>query len=194
MNLYTHYSFDTLSNSYLMGPDGGGDAVLFDPATFDVPLLELVEKQRYYVRHVVLTHCDETRLDGLRTLRRVYDCTVYAAHATVLGSPAIPVSDGEVLELCDRPFKAIAMPGKGSDSVAYHMDGFVFTGTAMSAGEYGTVANPYAKALLLEGIRTRILALPGETVILPCHGPPSTVALERETFPMEESMPGAASP
>ncbi len=194
MNLYSHYSFDTLSNSYLLGPRAGGDAILFDPATFDVPLLDLVEKQHYYVRHVVLTHCDDARLDGLRTLRRIYDCTVYAAHATVLGSPAIAVSHGEVLDLCCSPIEVIAMPGMGSDSVAYHMAGFVFTGTAMSAAEYGSVPNPYAKALLLAGIRDRILTLPEETVILPCHGPPSTVAVERRTFPMEASTHDAGLP
>ena len=55
----------------------------------------------------------------------------------------------------------------------------------MSAGECGTVINPYAKALLLANIQDRVLALPEDTVILPFVGPPSTVAIERVTFPMD---------
>ena len=186
MRLYSQYSFDTLSNSYLVGPDDGGDALMFDPATFDVPLLELVEKQHYYVRSVVLTHCDERKLAGLRTLRRVYGCTVYAPRATVLGEPAVPVADGEVLEICSEPIRVIALPGHGSDSVAYFAGGFLFSGPAMSAGECGSVSSPYARALLHANIRQRILTLPDETVILPCYGPPSTVAVEKQTFPMED--------
>lgn len=193
MRLYTHYAVETLSNAYLIGPDTGGDAVLIDPAMFDVPLLELVEGMGYYVRHVVLTHCNEARLDGLRTLRRVYDCAVYAAHATVLERPAVQVADGDVLDICCKPMTVIAMPGNGSDSVAYAVGGYVFAGTALSAGESGEVATPYARALLLGGIRDRILSLPDDTVILPCHGPPSTVALEKRTFPIEEmTRPGGA--
>lgn len=186
MRLYTRFSYETLSNTYLIGPDDGGDAVLFDPATFDVSLLELVESLNYYVRSVVLTHIDESHLGGLRTIRRVYDCTVYAAHAEVLGEHAVTVADGDELTICTEPVRAIAIPGRGSDSIAYWAGGFLFTGTSMSAGEYGAVPNPYAKALLLANIRDRILTLPDDTVILPFSGPPSTVGLEKQTFPLED--------
>lgn len=186
MRLFSHFSSESLSNSYLVGPDDGGDAVLFDPATFDGQLLELVEGLGYYVRSIVLTHVDESHLAGLRTLRRVYECTVYATHHRVVGSEAVVVADGQILDICCEPIEVISMPGHASDSVAYHAGGFLFTGAAMSAGEYGRVPNPYAKALLLGNIRDRILSLPDETVILPYTGPPSTVGLEKRTFPMDD--------
>lgn len=186
MRLYSLFSVETLSNTYLIGPDDGGDAILFDPASFDVSMLELVEGFGYYVRSVLLTHVDESHLAGLRTLRRIYDCTVYAAHANVLDAPVVSVSDGDHLELCNDPVRVITLPGHGSDSVAYYTGGFLFTGNAMSAGEYGPVLNPYAKALLFANIRDRILTLPDATVLLPFTGPPSTVELEKQTFPMQD--------
>lgn len=193
MRLYSHFAFSTLSNTYLIGAPEGGDAVLFDPATFDVPLLELVEGMGYYVRSVVLTHVDEKHLEGLRTIRRVYECTVYAGHAEVLDAPTVAVADGDELQICSEPVRAIALPGHGSDSIAYHVGGFLFCGTAMSAGEYGPVTNPYARALLFANIRDRVLTLPDETVILPFRGPPSTIALEKQTFPQDEPpLPGAS--
>lgn len=193
MRLYTHFAFETLSNTYLIGPREGGDAVLFDPAVFDVPLLELIEGMGYYVRSVVLTHVSEKHLDGLRTLRRVYDCTVYAAHASVLDPPSVTVSDDDELDICSRPMRVIALPGHGGDSVAYHVGGFLFPGTAMSAGECGPADNPYARALLRANIGERLLTLEDETVILPFRGPPSTVALEKKTFPLDEPPPRGAS-
>lgn len=186
MRLFSHFSSSTLSNSYLVGPDRGGDAVLFDPATFDVQLLELVEGLGYYVRSILLTHVDEAHLIGLRTLRRVYDCTIYATHHRVAGSDAVVVGDGQVLEICCEPIRVISMPGHAHDSVAYYAGGLLFSGAAMSAAEYGRVPNPYAKALLLGNIRDRILSLPDETVILPYTGPPSTVGVEKRTFPMDD--------
>jgi len=72
----------------------------------------------------------------------------------------------------------------GRDSVAYLVGGFLFTGIALTAGEYGKVANPYARAILLQQIRERVFSLPTETVILPFYGPPSTVAAEEATLPM----------
>lgn len=186
MRLFSHFSFDTLSNTYVVGPDGGGDALLVDPVSFDAPLLEIVEGQGYYVRHVLLTHYNESHLAGLRTLRRIYDCSVYAAHATVLGQSAITVSHGERFSLCCGPIDVITLPGHTSDSVAYYTNGFLFTGVAMTAAEYGRVPNPYAKAILLANIRDRVLVLPEETVILPFYGPPSTVLVEKRSFPMQD--------
>lgn len=191
MRLFSHFSFDTLSNTYVVGPDGGGDALLVDPASFDVPLLEIVEGHGYYVRHVLLTHYDESHLAGLRTLRRIYDCSVYAAHATVLGELAITVSHGDRFSLCCGPIEVITLPGHSSDSVAYFTNGLLFTGTAMSAAEYGSVGNPYAKAILLANIRERVLTLPDETVVFPFYGPPSTVLVEKDTFPTQYSIRSA---
>ena len=186
MRLYSHFSFDTLSNSYLIGPRGGGAAALFDPVSFDVELLDLIESQGYYIRSVLLTHCDEEHVGGLRTLRRVYDCTVYAAHPTVMGMSAVTLSHGQVLDVLPEPVRVIALPGHGSDSLAYAAGGFLFCGSAMSAGECGPAANPYAKALLLANIQNELLSLPDETVVLPFIGPPSTIGLEKRTFPMTD--------
>lgn len=186
MKLFSHFSFESLSNVYLIGPDDGGEAMLLDPMSFDVPLLQIVESEGYYIRHVLLTHANDAHLPGLRTLRRIYDCTVYAAHATVLGEASVSVAHGERLELCCGAIDVIGLPGHGSDTLAFATGGFVFTGIGMSAGEYGRVANPYAKAILLDNIRERILTLPEETVILPFYGPPSTIGVEKRTFPADQ--------
>jgi glyoxylase-like metal-dependent hydrolase (beta-lactamase superfamily II) len=186
MRLYSHFAVDTLTNTYLVGPDGGGDAVLIDPSSFDGQLLELIERSRYYVRNVLLTHSNEEHLSGLRALRRVYDCTIYSASERVLGFTTQRVSDNEVLDVCCGDVRAISLPGHGTGSIAYYGSGFLFSGEAMSAAECGAVLNPYAKAVLLTNVTEKVLTLPDETVILPSVGPPSTVRLERDTFPMED--------
>ena len=189
MRLFSHFAVQTLSNTYLIGPDEPGDAALVDPAVFDGTLLDLIESRRYYVRSVLLTHCDKPHLAGLQTLLRIYDeCIVYAASHHVLGRTTRLVVHGERLDICRESVEAIALPGHSRESMAYAVGGFVFTGIAHSAGEYGQVPNPYAKAILLANIQERILSLPDETIVMPFRGPPSTVAVEKRTFPMEDPL------
>ena len=79
----------------------------------------------------------------------------------------------------------IPLPGMGGDSVAYRVGSILFSGTALTAGETGSVLTPYAKELLLSDIREKVLSLPEETVILPFYGPPSTIGVERVTLPTD---------
>lgn len=186
MRLFSCFSFETLSNCYLLGPAEGGDAVLVDPATFTVAALETVERNHYYVRAVLLTHCDESHMGGLQTLLRIYtEAAVYASVPRAGGIGANVVAHGDEINVGELMVSVIAMPGMGTDCVAYRIGSILFTGTAFTAGETGTVRNPYAKGLLLRDIRERILTLPEETVLLPFCGPPSTIAVERITTPTD---------
>jgi hydroxyacylglutathione hydrolase len=186
VRVYSHFALNTLSNTYLVGLPSHR-AILIDPSVFDGQLLELIEHHGYTVTCVLLTHSDEEHLSGLRSIMRVYsNVRICAAMPQISTFTAIPVSHGEVLDVCDSKVQVIGLPGHGRDRLAYLMGGFLFCGPALSAGELGTVPNPYAKANLLKNVTDSILALPDETVILPFYGPPTTVGVERRTLPTED--------
>ena len=42
MKLIHHFSSIAFSNTYLFGPDEGGEAVLVDPGMMDISLLKLI--------------------------------------------------------------------------------------------------------------------------------------------------------
>ena len=90
------------------------------------------------------------------------------------------------MDACGTTVEVIGLPGQGRDCIAYLVGGFLFCGTALSAGEFGSVSNPYAKAILITSIAESVLSLPPETVILPFYGPPTTVAVERRSLPTED--------
>ena len=188
MRVFSHYSVRTLSNTYLVGFPSG-EAILIDPSVFDGELLNLIEGHRYELCSVLLTHNEEKHLAGLRTLPRVYGkVQIFSALPRVMNLATRLVTDGETLKLCDHEISVIALPGHGRDRVAYLLGGFLFCGPAFSAGEPGDVSNPYAKAILLSNISEAVFSLPDETVILPFYGPPTTVAVERNSFPMEDPL------
>ena len=73
MKFFSYFSVTGFSNSYIIGPDEGGNAILIDPGIFDVPLLNLIEDNKLYVKYILLTHSHESHISGLKTLLKVYD-------------------------------------------------------------------------------------------------------------------------
>lgn len=100
--------------------------------------------------------------------------------------------DGEMIAFGKASFEVIHTPGHtpGCVSLLYRSpkedDGqkFIFTGDTLFAGAIGRTDLPmgdYDKEM--ESIFTRLLHLDGDTVILPGHGPDSTIADERMKNP-----------
>ena len=73
-------------------------------------------------------------------------------------------------------------PAHGSSS--YLFKGSVFTGDTLFAGSVGGIfADNSTYDDLLNSVRSKLFTLPDDTVIMPGHGPPSTIELEREHNP-----------
>jgi glyoxylase-like metal-dependent hydrolase (beta-lactamase superfamily II) len=56
----------------------------------------------------------------------------------------------------------------------------LFTGDALTASTLGSTTNTYAERMLLAAVHNKILSQHDDTVIMPGHGPPSSVAAEKK--------------
>ncbi|ADN02643.1 MBL fold metallo-hydrolase [Spirochaeta thermophila] len=178
MKVFAHFSLPGFSNTYLVGPEEGGDAILVDPGCFDEYLLNLVEDHGYYVRHVLVTHGHRNHFQGIKTILRIYDATVYANTPHLDGVLCEMVHEGRRLDLGWVEVRVLSLPGHSRDSVAYVVGPYVFTGDALTSGKVGSPVNPQGKALLIAYLNQKLLALPGHYIIFPGHGPPTTVRTE----------------
>jgi glyoxylase-like metal-dependent hydrolase (beta-lactamase superfamily II) len=181
VSLFSRVGF---SNTYLIGPDSGGDAVLVDPGVFDAPLLEAVEKNLLYVRSILITHAHNAHINGIRSLLKVYDAEIYANQPSVLDFPAHRVQEGNVLPLGGLSVRVIETPGHSIDSLCFLVGHVVFTGDTLSAGNVGTTRDGYARGLLLESVRRKLLSLGDEVLLFPGHGPPTKVGIEKLYNPL----------
>jgi hydroxyacylglutathione hydrolase len=179
MRLYSYYSVLHFSNCYVLGPGQRGDAVLIDPGIFDEGLLRVLEDSGLYPRHILLTHSDHGHVGGLRTLLKIYDSTIYCHDPGRLEFPAQAVRAEDPLRCGELAFHVLETPGHSTDSLCYRLDGLLFTGDTLSAGSVGRTSSAYFHAMLVASIRRQILPLEGDLVILPGHGPPSTLAAEK---------------
>ncbi len=179
MRFYSLFSSVGFSNTYLLGPDGGGDALLIDPGVFDAPLLQAVEGNRLYVRSILVTHAHNAHINGIRSLLKVYEGTIYANQPSILDFPARHIQGGDVLTLGDFTVRVIDTPGHSIDSLSFLLGHLLFTGDLLSAGGIGRTRDGYARGLLLETVRNRLLPLGDEVLIFPGHGPPSKIGIEK---------------
>jgi len=178
MKLFFHFAYTNLSNTYLIGPEDNGDAIIIDPGVMDIKLLGIIEGHGYYIRNILLTHAHEGHAMGLKTLLRIYKADIYSGCDKIMGIPAKKIQHGDTLALDNFTVDVIGLPGHTGDSLSYKIKDMVFTGDALGAGTVGPTVHGYAHAMNINSLNERILSLDENLLIFPGHGPPSTVKAE----------------
>jgi glyoxylase-like metal-dependent hydrolase (beta-lactamase superfamily II) len=179
MKVFFHFSLSEYSNTYLVGPEDGGDALLIDPGHINLELIERIEKNRFTIAHVLLTHRHETHTKGLGTLVKIYNPKVYAGSPGVYDVPVIKVTDKSIMDLSGITVECIQVPGHTIDSFVYKIGNSLFTGDVLYAGRIGTTSGVLEKALLLRGIKTRLLTLDERFLVFPGHGTITALKIEK---------------
>jgi glyoxylase-like metal-dependent hydrolase (beta-lactamase superfamily II) len=94
-------------------------------------------------------------------------------------TPDVLLEGGETLELAGMTFDVLSVPGHSPAHLAYHVDGYLFSGDVLFAGSVGRTDLPGADwDTLVESIRSLVDAFPAETVVYPGHGPATTLGEE----------------
>jgi glyoxylase-like metal-dependent hydrolase (beta-lactamase superfamily II) len=179
MKLVFHYSVENFSNTYVVGHEGGGDAILVDPGVLDVRLLEAIESNSFTIRWVLITRCQPEHLRGLRTLKKVYDAEIYSRNDKVLDFECQPVKPGSHLQLGDFRVDALCFPELSYDSVVYKVGNWVFCGDLLSAGKPPRTNSAYARANLAIALERRFFTWQDDTLIFPGEGPPTLMRGEK---------------
>ena len=180
------------SNGYVFFLDGGRRAALVDPAGMPQNLLRILRDGDYHLQYILITHkhadhCDATGdvAAAFPNARIVMHRLDAAAIGTKLAAKALHVRDGEDLPFGeDARIRMLHTPGHTDGSSCYLFDAALFSGDTLFAASVGAAlgdASTYSD--ILHSVRSQIFTLPGETVVMPGHGPPTTVALEREHNP-----------
>ena len=96
------------------------------------------------------------------------------------------IDAGETFDLLGVAWEARFVPGHAPGSLLFYIkaEGVAFPGDAIFAGSVGRTDLPGGDtAQLLASISSQIYTLPDDTVLLPGHGPETTVGREKQTNP-----------
>ncbi len=73
MRCFYNFILNGFSNTYIIGPDGEGDAIIIDPGELNIKLFKLIEDNNFYIKHILITHDDSPHTEGIRSLLKIYD-------------------------------------------------------------------------------------------------------------------------
>ncbi len=179
------------SNGYLFFLEDGKTAALIDPAGLPQTILGAIAEGPYALRYILVTHEHADHCDATADIARAFPQAEIVMHRRdvraigALGARATPVVDGDELPFGENAaIRMLHTPGHTDGSSCFLFKSTLFTGDTLFAGSVGGV---FAKSStyrdLLDSVTTKIFSLDDATVLMPGHGPPSTVALEKAHNP-----------
>jgi hydroxyacylglutathione hydrolase len=179
------------SNGYLFFLEDGKTAALIDPAGYPKTLLDAVNDGPYALRYILITHKHADHCDATADVARAFpDAQIVMHRADVaaigtLAHRALPVIDGDELAFGDdASIRMLHTPGHTDGSSCFLFRSTVFTGDTLFAGSVGGIfADVSTYEDLLASVRFKLFALDDHTVVMPGHGPPSTIAEEKAHNP-----------
>ena len=179
MKIYLHMNFTTLTNCYLIVNEQTKQALIIDPCTVSKELINQIEDGGYTLKAALITHKHESHFSGLKTLKKVYDIQTYAADAEVAADMILIQGDGRI-KIAGLDVEYFSVPGHSSDSIVYKIGNVIFTGDVIFAGKIGSSSCNYTKNRLCTGIKTKLFMLPDEIIVMPGHGPLTSIGAEKE--------------
>jgi glyoxylase-like metal-dependent hydrolase (beta-lactamase superfamily II) len=171
-----------------------GEALLIDTAYNAPAMIEFLESHRLRLVGICLTHGHSDHSEGIQQLLKRWSVPVYlgSGDATLLhwrppddrlASP----HDGLTLTVGRREVRCMTTPGHTPGGICYLTESqsqpVCFVGDTLFAGSIGRSCPPSLYATHLDSVRERVLKLSQDSVLLPGHGPATTVKEEREHNP-----------
>ena len=164
----------------------GKTAALVDPAGYPKTLLNAVNEGPYTLRYILITHKHADHCDATADVSRAFpDAQIVMHRADVsaigsLASRAIPITDGDELAFGDdASIRMLHTPGHTDGSSCFLFRSTVFSGDTLFAGSVGGIfADVSTYDDLLASVKFKLFALDDDTVVMPGHGPPTTIGEE----------------
>ncbi|WP_406292390.1 MBL fold metallo-hydrolase [Streptomyces sp. NBC_00624] len=177
--------WDVDNNVWIVGDDT--EAIVID-AAHDAAAIEAALGGRT-LRAIVCTHAHNDHIDaapaladatGARILLHPDDLPLWKQthpHRT----PDAELADGQELEIAGTTLQVLHTPGHAPGAVCLYAPELatVFTGDTLFQGGPGATGRSFSHfPTIVESIRDRLLALPGETTVRTGHGDSTTIGAE----------------
>lgn len=198
------------ANCYLLAPGEGEACVIVDPGQDVVPGLDdLLREHRLKPVAVLCTHGHIDHVWSVAPVCGARDVPawIHPEDRHLLTDPGAGISgpgaqifgglqmsepddvrelvDGAILELAGLQIEVTHAPGHTRGSVTFRLPGenVLFSGDLLFAGSIGRTDLPGGDYPTILRSLAACLTLPDETVVLPGHGPQTTIGRERATNP-----------
>jgi hydroxyacylglutathione hydrolase len=192
-------------NCSIFGDEESREAVVVDPGDEISRILEILAKHRLRVKAIVITHAHIDHIGGAQKLKAATDAPVYMnasdqelydrldVQAGWLGMATpdkteidVAAREGDSLALGPAEFHILHTPGhtQGSISLWIPAENKVIAGDTLFLDSIGRTDLPGGNhEQILRSIHQKLMTLPDDAVVVPGHGPNTTIGREKERNP-----------
>lgn len=195
-------------NTYIL-KDDSGECVIVDASCYNPEekqeVRDYILKNKLKLVRNLNTHCHVDHLFGNSFIAETFGihpeyheasvpflslatgiAASFGYELTNIPAPARYLKDNEKINFGNSELDVLYTPGHADGSVCFHNkeQGFLITGDVLFRDTIGRTDLPTGNLdLLMKSIREKIFSLPDETLVLPGHGPETTVGYEKKNNP-----------
>ena len=192
-------------NCSVIGDEATREAMVIDPGDDIEDVSAILQKHNLKVKQIVITHAHIDHVGGAMKLRALTGAPILLnqndysllkmldMQATWVGMPApgdvkidAELAHDKTLSAGSLKATVLHTPGhtEGSVCLYFPAEKLLIAGDTLFAGSIGRTDLPGGSLdKILRSLHQRVLALPDETVVIPGHGPTTTIGDEREENP-----------
>ena len=192
-------------NCSIIGDETTREAMVIDPGDDIADVLAIVQKHNLQVKQIVITHAHIDHVGGAMKLRAATGAPIVLNHNDYMllkmldlqaawigmaspGKVEIDHSIAEADKIVAGSLSADVLhtPGhtEGSICLYFPTEKKLIAGDTLFAGSIGRTDLPGGSfEKIINSLHGKLMTLPDETVVVPGHGPITTIAEERESNP-----------
>jgi len=192
-------------NCSIIGDEITREAMVIDPGDDIEGVLALIAKHQLQVKQIVITHAHIDHVGGAMKLRAATGAPILLNqndHALLkmldmqaawvgMASPGKvdidqSVKQADTIKAGSLVANVIETPGhtEGSICLYFPAENKLIAGDTLFAGSIGRTDLPGGSfEKIIRSLHGKVLALPDETVVVPGHGPLTTIGTERDSNP-----------
>ncbi len=203
------------TNTYVIAAGEGGPALVIDAPPDPVAIGELLAEHDLTPVAALVTHGHIDHVGGIdgvagptvtaylhpddidmarhpgEQLRMLLGDAAGAIYGEVVSASFTDLVDGQRLDLAGVSLDVLHTPGHSPGHCCFYVpdEGVLFSGDQLFAGSIGRTDLPGGSyETLMASMATKVMPLPDQTVVLPGHGPTTTLAAERQFNPFLQEL------
>lgn len=192
-------------NCSIVGDEASHEAIVIDPGDEIGAILAILTKHGLMVKQIVVTHAHIDHVGGAMKLKQATGAPILLnendsallamldVQASWLGMRPSgdvtidqSVGDGDLVKAGSLQAEVMHTPGhtEGSICLLFAPQNLLIAGDTLFAGSIGRTDLPGGNhKKIIDSLRGKLLSLPDNTLVIPGHGPRTTIGRERESNP-----------
>lgn len=179
-------------NAYIIINEENRGAIIIDPGDEGKSLVSYLKGLNVKLQYILLTHGHLDHVGAVDELREEFNIPVYINEADMkyierrkmafgpMKRADFFLKEGDDLSFGNHSIKIFETPGHSKGSLSYLIDGVLYVGDVLFQGSIGRTDLPGGDFNeLISSIKDKLMKLPGNTRVMPGHGPETTLSQEK---------------